>query len=395
MRESEPSNEHDLRSHGPALRYALAVFIAVRVTLTIFVALMALLFPDSSGSDQPEASSSGSPAVSVDLEALLLDPWQRFDALWYVGIAAEGYGFDVYFGDTVFPPLYPALIRSVGLVLGGNYSLAAVLVSNVAAFIALFLLLQLVEFELDRPTARRATLYLAVSPVAFFLFAGYSESLFLALSIAALCFVRQGWWGRAGLMALLATWARTSGWLLAIPFLVEYVRPRQGHRPPPTVLLSVVAAPIGLAMFVLFRELAGFPPLEALYTTYWRSRIVFPWQSIMEASRYALSGAYHPADLFDLLSTFVFVGLTVVGWRRIPTLYGLYLAAGTLYPLTRLKVPVHPLQSQSRYLLVLFPAFIILAQLGERPWANRVILYSSVALLLFWTGQFVIGGWVA
>ena len=395
MHEPELSKKHSHRPCGPALRYALAVFVAVRMILTVFTALMVLLFPSSSSNDVVEPASPEPTTIIADWEALLLEPWQRFDALWYMGIAAGGYGYDGSMGDTVFPPLYPALIRSVGLILGDNYALAAVLVSNLAAFVALFLLFQLVEFELYRSTARRATLYLAVSPVSVFLFAGYSESLFLALSIAALYLVRQGRWGRAGLMALLATWTRTSGWLLAIPFLFEYVQPREGLRSPRIALLSVAAAPLSLAMFVLFRGLAGFPPLADLYATYWLTRIVFPWQSILEASRHILSGAYHPADLLDLMSTFVFIGLAVAGWRRIPTLYSLYLVAGIIYPLTRLKVPVYSLQSQSRYLLALFPAFIILAQFGERPWGNRVIFYLSVALLLFWTGQFAIGGWVA
>jgi hypothetical protein len=87
--------------------------------------------------------------------------------------------------------------------------------------------------------------------------------------------------------------------------------------------------------------------------------------------------------------------LVLIGWRRIPSVYSLYVVAGILFSLTRLKVPLYPLQSLSRYLFVLFPVFMILAQLGENRWTNRIVLYSSFALLLFWTGQFVLGGWVA
>jgi hypothetical protein len=49
----------------------------------------------------------------------------------------------------------------------------------------------------------------------------------------------------------------------------------------------------------------------------------------------------------------------------------------------------------SRYLLMLFPVFVLLARLGARsPWWNRAIAYPSLALLLFFCGQFVIWGWV-
>lgn len=376
----------------PALRYAVTVFLALRVVLSVFAALILLLNPSSTEQDTYKTYLGFTP-VTEGWEGLLLEPWQRFDTLHYLRIAAEGY--DASPEDTVFAPLYPALIRSLGLMLDGNYLFAALLISNIAAFAALFLLFKLVEFELDRSAARRATLYLVVSPVAFFLFAGYSESLYLALSIAAIYFVRQARWGCAGLMAFLAAWTRTSGWILVFPFLYEYIHPRHKLRPSRTALFSVAAAPLGLAMFLLYRYLAGYPPLEVLYTTYWRSRVVPPWVSILVASRHILSGSGHPADIFDLCLTFVFIGLTIAAWRRLPTVYTLYLGVGILFPLTRLKVPLYPLQSQSRYLLTLFPAFMVLAQVGERPWVNRVILYPSIALLLFWTGQFVMWGWVA
>jgi len=385
---------HRCHSLSPAVRHALVVFITVRVVLTVFTAAVVLLYPRW-GNDPPEIPSPESAPVPLTWKGVLLDSWQRFDARIYTSIAAEGYGYDGGFGDTVFAPLYPVLVRILGWVLGERYSLAALLISNAAAFVALWLLFQLVEFELDRSTARRATLYLAIFPVSFFLFAAYSESVYLALSIAAFYFLRRSRWGYAGLMALLASWTRTPGWVLGVPFLLEYVRPRQGVRPPRAALLSVAAAPLGLGSFLLYRHLAGYPPMGELYATCWRFFFVPPWQSILVASNHILSGSAIPADVFDLFLVFVFTALVLVGWRRIPTVYSLYTVAGILFSLTRLKVPLYPLQSQSRYLLVLFPAFMVLAQLGEHRWTNRVVVYSSFALLLFWTGQFVLGGWVA
>jgi len=386
---------HSHHFPGPAIRYALAVFITVRVVLTVFAAVVVLVYPRWGNDPPPDVSSPESAPVPLSWKGILLDSWQRFDARIYVRIAAEGYGHDGEFGDTAFAPLYPALIRILGRVLGERYSLAALLISNAAAFAALWLLFQLVEFELDRSTARRATLYLATFPVSFFLFAAYSESLYLALSIAAFYFLRRSRWGYAGPMALLASLTRTPGWLLGIPFLLEYIRPRQGTKPPRAALLSVAAAPLGLGSFLLYRRLAGYPSMGVLYATYWRSRFVAPWLSILAASNHILSGSAIPADVFDLFLAFAFTALVLIGWRRIPSVYSLYVVAGILFSLTRLKVPLYPLQSLSRYLFVLFPVFMILAQLGENRWTNRVVLYSSFALLLFWTGQFVLGGWVA
>jgi hypothetical protein len=53
------------------------------------------------------------------------------------------------------------------------------------------------------------------------------------------------------------------------------------------------------------------------------------------------------------------------------------------------------LLSVSRYILALFPAFIVLGRIGSsKPWLHRLILYPSIAGLLFLTGQFVLWGWV-
>ncbi len=56
---------------------------------------------------------------------------------------------------------------------------------------------------------------------------------------------------------------------------------------------------------------------------------------------------------------------------------------------------IQPLLSVPRYVLAIFPAFIVLGQAGKNQWANRLILYLSWLGLLYFCGQFVIWGWVA
>jgi hypothetical protein len=48
-----------------------------------------------------------------------------------------------------------------------------------------------------------------------------------------------------------------------------------------------------------------------------------------------------------------------------------------------------------RHTVELFPAFFLLGIEGNRgPWRNRAILYVSIVMLLYLSGQFVLGGWV-
>jgi hypothetical protein len=61
--------------------------------------------------------------------------------------------------------------------------------------------------------------------------------------------------------------------------------------------------------------------------------------------------------------------------------------------LTRLGSP-QPLVSMARYVIEIFPAFLVLAAWGRRPGINRLILYLSWLGLLFFSAQFAIWGWV-
>jgi hypothetical protein len=51
--------------------------------------------------------------------------------------------------------------------------------------------------------------------------------------------------------------------------------------------------------------------------------------------------------------------------------------------------------SMSRYVLTLFPAFQPLSMAGEKPWSQRIITYTFMALNLFLSAQFFGWGWVA
>ena len=67
----------------------------------------------------------------------------------------------------------------------GHYVLAGIVVSLAAALGSFLLLYRLAEERLGADGARRAVLYLALSPMALFLQAVYSESLYLLLTLAA------------------------------------------------------------------------------------------------------------------------------------------------------------------------------------------------------------------
>ena len=165
--------------------------------------------------------------VSLSLGSLgnvLAAPAVRWDSVWYLQIAHDGYRSAI---EARFFPLYPLLIRAVSL-LTGSMVVAGVLISLVALFIGLEVIRRLTELELGRLPAQATVRLIAFGPMALFLSAIYSESLFIALSAATFYAARRGRWAWAGVLGGLAGMTRIGGFLLVVPvLLLFYYGPRQ------------------------------------------------------------------------------------------------------------------------------------------------------------------------
>jgi hypothetical protein len=84
----------------------------------------------------------------------------------------------------------------------------------------------------------------------------------------------------------------------------------------------------------------------------------------------------------------------VIAWRRFGAPYGLYATLSLLIPLS---VPGErwPLNSMPRFGLALFPIFLALAVLGERPRVHIAIVGISAVLLGVACVQWALWQWVA
>ena len=325
---------------------------------------------------------------------LFLGVWQRFDALWYLRIAGQGYSPSD--GSTVYFPLYPFLVRILGKALLGNYLPAALIISNVAYIGALVCLYKLTEKQFGSASARRSVLYLAIFPTAFFFLAAYTESLFLFLTLAAfLCADRSRWW-LAGACGFLSSLTRLQGVVLLVPLLYMYVRDRQWRlRELGPDLLGLILIPAGAALFLAHQQLVvGSAPLVTTYETQLHAQFVWPWENIMAICQKILSPEGTFISVLNLSMACVFLAMTVVSCRKLPRRYGIYMAVSMLALLLR-RTTLQPLVSMSRYVLILFPAFMIWGRWGRNPRVQRLIVYPSVALLLYLSGQFAMWGWVA
>ena len=99
------------------VREVLVDFAATRIAIIVIAELAAVIIGQRAGTHVQESSH------------VLLAVWGRWDAVHYLDIATQGYQGT----DMAFFPLYPLLIRLVG-VLAGNHLIAGLLISSASFF---------------------------------------------------------------------------------------------------------------------------------------------------------------------------------------------------------------------------------------------------------------------
>jgi hypothetical protein len=379
---------------------SLLIFVAFRLFLTVWAVVAASINPVPETPDEVLRPYLGAPQLTTGWQGLLLEPWQRFDALRYLRLAREGYAHEE---DSVFPPLYPLLIRGVGNLFGGGHIaqlVASLLISNLATIGLLILLYRVTTAEFGDAYATRTLVYLLLFPTGFFLFAPYTESLFMLLALGSLWAGRTGRFWSAGALGLLASLTRLTGWVLVIPLLYEWWRQKPDKSASALLALPAAALPaVGLLLFWGWRWWAGLPPINDVYVQYWYQTTGIPGWDVVTAVHTLFFGGEARANEYLALALdfgvlLLLLGTTAVALRRLPRSYALYAAFLLLFmllPTSEFK----PLYSFSRYALAFFPTFWLLAHWGQNPWSNRLILYPSLLLYLYFSGQFFVWGWVA
>ena len=372
------------------LREVLPIFLMLRVGLSLWMFLVRQIFSQPIPPDPLARPYLG---VAVEKNPWL-EPWQRWDTLHYQAIAERGYAA---FDSALFvPPLFPGLIRLTSALIGTDSLGSALIVSNVAGLAGMTAFYALARAEVADPQwARRAVFYLSVFPTGFFWFAGYTESLLLLSSALALLAASRSRWLISGLAAGLAALSRLAGALLIVPVGVSAwraVRAERSWRP----LVAVAGALIGALAFPVYAWLGmGLSPLAPVEVQAGRAQggFAFPGVNLVRAIQRLAGGESNFADLFDLALLLLFIGLAVPVWRQLSRPLALFYFGFLLLYLSRVA-GIAPLLGMARYVLVLFPAYLVLAGWGRRAWIHRLIVYLSTTGLLLLSGQFAIWGWV-
>jgi hypothetical protein len=328
-----------------------------------------------------------------------VDIWSRWDAKWYLSIIEEGYhapaALTQQINNTAFYPFYPYLIKALSFLIPSAwlsrsvYLVIGILLSNLAFLLASVLLYRFVmTWTSDETRARHTLEYLFAFPTSFIFSCFYTESTYFLLSIGSVIAASKHKWLIASLLGSCLAVTRPQGFLILIPLLWYVMAAFQW---------KVKALRLNIAWFGLI------PAIVALH--FWRLYFITGnfWAPILSMAAWGRGGSLLQdiqqmlvvpnADVFKIeaLIWLMFFIITLWGVKRLPS-PGL-----SIYTLAMLLMPVSTgsVTSVARYLLVIFPLFILLSDLIKSPFLRKLVLSISFSIQVMYFLGWVNYYWIA
>lgn len=388
-------------------------------------------FPDPG----PESGAWQTPLRSLEGVAnWVVEPFRHWDGTWYRWIAVDGYD-PGHSANAAFWPLYPWLMELGAGITGWSVQTIGYLISNAAFLGALIVLYRLVTSDFSEPIARRTLWVVAIFPTAFFFTAIYTESLFLFLATSALFAARKGEWLLAGIIGFFAALTRSAGLMLLAPFAVLFIQ-QHGWSPrrwfPDAILAALPAlGPVVFGWFLRSQGLGFFDWAEQQWQ--WNRFSATPWRTFdcllqgctADVRSFGETKEFNvkPIDwgwinqaldnpnwtfltstefryrageshVLEFLVTVLAIALVLIGLRKLPLYYTAFVIPPLIVPLLT-PSSVNPLMSMPRFILPLFPLFVVIALLVKDRRLGVPLAVISSLLLIVLTIQFAQWYWVS
>lgn len=320
----------------------------------------------------------------------------RYDSGWYDSIVRHGYPPAPGAGEEsahAFFPLYPMAARALHVVTGIDSFRAALLVTWAALFLAVPLLVEEARERFGDAKARNALPFLLLYPVAFFLAAVYTESLFLLLALLAFRSVRRGKLLAALLFGVLLGLTRAPAAAVGPGLALAWWLRGDGDGRQWRGAALLLAAPLAGVLGYVFGigVVKGETMLFFRSMSAWRHSAGDPLSGavsfVLEPVRMWKSGWFldHPGAIapFVHFGLFVFLGAVQMKLRRFAD--AAWTASALLLPVLTGTADGTP-----RYTLTIYPGHFAAAALCEgRPWLKVLWLGGSLAVLLLNSSFFV------
>lgn len=373
----------------------IGLFLLWRISLIIFFLIAESFIPIYS----PDRFLGGT------ITNYLLSPeifsWANFDGEHYMSIAIFGYKNL----EQAFFPVYPKLIYFLSKPFYQSFfnsllfaDLIGLLISHLSFLIALVVLWDLLRIDFSRKVAFLTLLSLLSFPTSFFFGSVYTESIFLLLTILSFYFARKKKWFLCGFFGLIASATRVFGILLLPALLLEIWQERTSFKKAFWILLI----PLGLLSYMYYQFVtvgdflafyhlqqiigeqhqAGITLLPQIYFRYLKILFSFP-----------ISNSLYQTILLEFLVGIIFFVLPIYGFfKGLRYSYVFFALASFIIPTLQ-----GSFSSMPRYVIVLFPSFIVMALILNtlQTKIRVVVILVSFTLLALETALFLRGYWIA
>lgn len=329
-----------------------------------------------------------------DEKVTLVSAYQTWDAQHYLFLADVGYKRGNF--SNSFYPLFPAVI-ALGTFFTRDFFISGIILANIFSFIAFYYFYLFVKsFAHSEKIAFTALLFLLFFPTSFYFSLIYSESLFFLLSICFFYYLYNHKFLLAAIFSLLLPLTRPLGIVIIIPFLVYYMFNYVKLSFAKMIFFLVFPfIGIGIYFFYLFLKtgsaLEGFIVQQysiaqwSFFNIFFPNKLLFnlffvPWQT----HGFLNSGIDRVFFLLFLLF------LPYIYKKTDKVLFAYALCLG-LTPI------LGSFMSYIRYIVVIFPVFIVLAMLIEQKYAymKYAVLYIFLSLQTLFLILHSLNFWVA
>ncbi len=316
--------------------------------------------------------------------------WDRWDVGLYVKVARDGYLSPKYAERTEvdFPGL-PLLMRALHVAIP-NWVATGLVVSLVAGFASSAAIWSLATADrpADRYVGARAVVAMVVFPYAVFLFAGYSEGLFLAGASCAWLAARQRRWAVAGACACVATASRSIGIAIVFALVVHYLVTERRVRWSAAWLALPLAPLVGYLTYLRVRT--GYWDAYTRAQSYWHRSTAWPWDGFLTTWRSALDGsqasAYQVFWWAEIAAALVGLVLVIALLRETRWGEAVFVAVCILFPISSSFW-----DAGVRAILVAFPLYLWLSRHRRTGYGYALLAAPIMAVFVI---AFTQGNWV-
>lgn len=316
--------------------------------------------------------------------SLSLLSFANWDGRHFLDIAKYGYIQNIQYA---FFPLYPLLINLLSKILLDNYLISGLLINIFSSLGIIYYFLKLLN---TKPSSLKILLSFLLFPTSFYLISIYSEATFLLFTLMSFFYTKNKNYYLGALFASLSSITRVTGVAVILFLFYEIYKSKKSVKEKIALILISMSCFILYCIYMFINT--GNPFYFLISEITWDRVVTIPGFNILAVIDFIVRNGVKPESftiMFDLLFTVFGLGLGIKVLKNLKPEYSLYTWISLILPLTTAL-----LLSMPRFILVIFPLFIVMSQIKNRIF-NISYFVTCITLLFLFFNFFLRNIWVS